>query len=195
MSEVLKLLLIRHGQSIGNLAGRMPGQDDDQLSALGVQQAQQLAQVLNTEGWHPCHIYSSPLRRAMQTAAILRAGQPLSDRPEIPTLGHLDTMIPEPSCPSDIPITYTTALTELHGGIFQGLTWPEAQAKYPELCHQLESSPTLIPIPGAESAQAGRQRAHQLAMGGFCNTWWLHCWATIGPGILRYATRLSLSFG
>jgi 2,3-bisphosphoglycerate-dependent phosphoglycerate mutase len=50
-------------------------------------------------------------------------------------------------------------LCEFDNGIFRGLTWTEAQHQYPELCQQLENSWDWIPIPEAESLEAGRSRA------------------------------------
>ncbi|MDA0867269.1 MAG: phosphoglycerate mutase family protein, partial [Cyanobacteria bacterium] len=67
----MRILFIRHGESTGNVAGRMAGQSDDGLSPLGCHQSTQLAQWLYTQGWQPSHIYTSSLRRAVETLAIL----------------------------------------------------------------------------------------------------------------------------
>lgn len=131
----LKLLFIRHAESIGNQQGRMLGHTDDDLSEPGRMQAAQLAQQLWNESWQPSHFYSSPLRRAADTAAILHDRFP------------------------DAPIRYSDDLREFQNGILQGLTWTEAQDRYPALCQALETSLDWIPIPGAESLQAGRDRA------------------------------------
>jgi 2,3-bisphosphoglycerate-dependent phosphoglycerate mutase len=132
MPPFLKLLLIRHGQSTGNVAGRMQGHGDDGLTPIGRTQTQQLAQ--NIQNIQPTTIYSSPLRRTRETALILQPNG---------------------------PIIYTAALAEFQNGIFQGLTWAEAQAQHPELCQQLETSRDWLPIPGAETLCDARDRVTQ----------------------------------
>lgn len=130
----MKLLLIRHAESVGNQEQRLQGQADFALSFQGQRQAAALAQSLSTQSWCPTHVYSSPLQRAIQTATILLQGRELA-------------------------IAGSEALQEIHLGILQGLTWAEAQAQYPELCCALEASPTWIPIPEAESLIQVRDRA------------------------------------
>lgn len=159
----MKLLFIRHAQSTGNQERRMQGHGDYELSSHGRFQAEKLAQALLAEGWFPTHVYSSPLKRAAQTTEIL--------------INHFLTA-PLPAAVSDLidgttlspgdavdrlgratPIQYADELKEFQNGIFQGLTWAEAQAQYPELCLALESSPDWLPIPGAESLEEARSRS------------------------------------
>jgi broad specificity phosphatase PhoE len=134
---MLKLMLIRHAESIGNAEGRMQGQGEDDLTELGRSQAQKLADRL-LQHWRPTHVYSSPLKRAAQTTQLL--------------LDH---------CSGNCAIEFADELKEFQNGIFQDLTWAEAKQRYPELCDRLESSLDWLPIPGAESLVAGRQRARQ----------------------------------
>lgn len=61
----MKLYLVRHGQSMGNLTGDFSTDAHDQLSELGHRQAQALAIHLQGMEWNA--IYCSPLRRALQT--------------------------------------------------------------------------------------------------------------------------------
>ncbi|KGF71995.1 fructose-2,6-bisphosphatase [Neosynechococcus sphagnicola sy1] len=140
--------MLRHGQSWGNLQQRMQGHGEEALSRLGQQQVQRLGQRLLAESWWPSQIYSSPLRRAQQTAEQLR-GVFLAAGAGADGSG----------CPLP-PVQYDSALEEFQNGIFQGLTWPEAQIHYPELCQSLEATLDWLPIPGAESLIEGRQRAH-----------------------------------
>lgn len=60
------ILLLRHGQSVSNLARTFTGQMDIPLTALGYRQAQAAAQYLR--GVHFDAIYASPLVRALDTA-------------------------------------------------------------------------------------------------------------------------------
>jgi 2,3-bisphosphoglycerate-dependent phosphoglycerate mutase len=181
--KLLKLLFIRHAQSVGNQQKRMQGQGEFELSEEGKHQAEKLAQRLFTEGRRPTYIYTSPLKRTVQTTEILLA--PFLTDPLPSTIsdlidGEIETSISEVPSPivslphappsriqtlqtrdGDITVEYADALQEHQNGIFQGLTWAEARAKYPELCHALESSPDWIPIPGAESLETARNRSHQ----------------------------------
>lgn len=146
----LKLLFIRHAESVGNVERRMQGHADYELTARGRQQARQLAERLWAKGQPPSKVYSSPLKRAAQTAEILlaqRTSEPVPHPISIPTI--------EPT------IEYAEELLEFQNGIFKGLTWDEAQERYPELCADLEASPDWIPAPGAETLQDGRDRAER----------------------------------
>jgi probable phosphoglycerate mutase len=65
-----RLLLVRHGQSTWNAAGRWQGQADPPLSELGQRQASEAATRLGTVD----AIVASDLDRAVHTATILAAG-------------------------------------------------------------------------------------------------------------------------
>ncbi|HIK45999.1 MAG TPA: histidine phosphatase family protein, partial [Leptolyngbyaceae cyanobacterium M65_K2018_010] len=71
---VLKLLLVRHGESQGNLENRMEGCSSTPLTATGERQAFRLGQWLAHRNWPPTHIYCSPLLRATATLAAMGAG-------------------------------------------------------------------------------------------------------------------------
>ncbi|NCJ06586.1 histidine phosphatase family protein [Synechococcales cyanobacterium C] len=135
----MHLLLIRHAESIGNCAAQIQAQVDDALTAKGKAQAQQLGRFLSRQSWHPTHLYCSPLVRSHHTAHLLRQALPTPDL--------------QPIVAAD--------LQEIDHGIFQGLTWAEAQIQYPDLCAQLTDSVDWIPIPGGESPQDCRDRAHR----------------------------------
>ncbi|MGB3613353.1 MAG: histidine phosphatase family protein [Elainellaceae cyanobacterium] len=134
---MLKLLFVRHAESIGNAQGRMVGQYHDPLTPRGQDQAQQLA--FRLQRYVPTCIYASPLQRAAETADILRR-----------SLGALT------------PITYLDELQEFQNGIFSGLTWAEAQERYPDFCQQLITNRDWISIPEAETLQSGRDRAERV---------------------------------
>jgi broad specificity phosphatase PhoE len=170
----MKLLFIRHAESVGNREKRMQGHMDFELSTRGKLQAKKLAQNLQTASWQPSHIYSSPLKRAAQTSQILLT----AFRPESAVTS---------SAQVEIKIHYEDALKELDNGIFQGLTWSEAQTRHADLCRALEASPEWISIPGAESLLEVRDRAHR-----FIQTLFAHhsdldqIWIITHGGILQY---------
>jgi broad specificity phosphatase PhoE len=103
---MLQLMLVRHGESEWNAQRRFQGQSDVPLSALGRLQAQLVAERL--AGVKIDAVYASDLVRAWETATAIAAQ------------GDLD-VFPEPR------------LRELKFGVFEGLTFEEAEAHYPEM--------------------------------------------------------------
>ena len=65
----LKLILIRHGETLWNREKRVQGISDIELSERGIEQVQNLANSLKDEAIDA--IVSSPLKRAYQTARII----------------------------------------------------------------------------------------------------------------------------
>jgi broad specificity phosphatase PhoE len=164
MHQFLKLLFIRHAQSTGNLEKRMQGHGEYSLSETGRQQAEDLAHRLLTEGWFPTHVYSSPLKRAMETTQILVdhfLAAPLPAAVSDLIDGAEPTIDPPQEIRKALPVRYADELKEFQNGIFQGLTWAEAEAQYPDFCRSLETSPDWIPIPKAESLEDARDRARR----------------------------------
>jgi 2,3-bisphosphoglycerate-dependent phosphoglycerate mutase len=100
----MRLIPVRHGETLWNVEGREMGQLDSPLTPLGVEQAQRLARRLS--GMKIDVVYSSNLGRALDTAAIIAAAC------------HTDVR-PDPG------------LRERNMGIFQGLTQAEIERQYP----------------------------------------------------------------
>ena len=100
-----QVLLIRHGQSEGNAAGRFGGHTATPLSERGRRQALATAQALASESLSA--IYSSDLPRAMETAAPLAK------------------LI-------NIEIQATEAFRERSVGVMEGLTFEEAAESHPD---------------------------------------------------------------
>ena len=100
-----RLLLVRHGQSRWNAEGRIQGQADPPLTALGEQQAADA--VLRIEAQGPfAAVYASDLVRAHHTAEIVAA------------------------CLS-LPVTLDARLRERSWGEWEGLTRAEIDAGWP----------------------------------------------------------------
>jgi broad specificity phosphatase PhoE len=99
------VLLIRHGQSEGNAAGRFGGHTATPLSARGRAQAEATAHALATEKLSA--IYSSDLTRAVETA------QPLARL-------------------TGLEVQLTDAFRERSVGVMEGLTFEEAAQQHPE---------------------------------------------------------------
>lgn len=105
MSEPTQLLLIRHGQSEGNAAGRFGGHSATPLSPRGRKEALAIAHTL--AGIGVSAIYSSDLPRAVRTA------EPLARS-------------------TNLRIIQTAAFRERHVGEMEGLTFEEAAERHPE---------------------------------------------------------------
>lgn len=104
-NAVTRLCLIRHGETEWNAERRIQGQIDIALNETGRHQAEAAGRWLRTAGI--VALYSSDLQRARTTAeAIGRA------------LGLTPTLVPE--------------MRERRYGIFEGLTYAEAQARHPD---------------------------------------------------------------
>jgi len=69
----MKLLLIRHGESVDDLLDCFGGAADWALSEAGKEDAAKLANILKSEPID--HIYSSPMKRAKETAEAINALQ------------------------------------------------------------------------------------------------------------------------
>ena len=69
-----RVLLVRHGRTVLNAENRLRGRLDPELDAVGLAEADALAQELAAR--EPARVVSSPLRRAVQTAEAIarRAG-------------------------------------------------------------------------------------------------------------------------
>jgi probable phosphoglycerate mutase len=105
MSLKTHVILVRHGQSEGNAAGRFGGHTDTPLSPRGRKQALATAKALAAE--KPTAIYSSDLPRAIETA------RPLAN------LTRLE-------------IHATEAFRERSVGVMESLTFEEAAERHPE---------------------------------------------------------------
>lgn len=121
----LRLLLVRHGETIWNQENRWQGQADVPLSESGHAQARRLAQRLLNEGRQVHAIYSSDLSRAFRTAEIL--GEALGV-PPLPEVGW----------------------QEMNIGRWSGLTTAEVMARYADEWERLRAGEDL-PRGGGET--------------------------------------------
>ncbi len=74
-AELTRLVIARHGETEGNRSGVHQGHTDSPLTAAGRTQAVQLAEELRRRYPEASAVYSSPLGRALSTAAA--AAEPL----------------------------------------------------------------------------------------------------------------------
>lgn len=118
------IYLVRHGESVYNLEGRIQGQQDPHLSETGLHQAKALARRFSSHGFEA--IYSSDLSRASETARVI--GEELG-----------------------LSVVTTPLLRESRLGVIEGLTKEEMERQYPAAEHGWRQDPLNHRPPGAES--------------------------------------------
>jgi alpha-ribazole phosphatase len=132
MTETTRMLLIRHAQPEEDARGHCYGRLDIGLCARGQRRAQLLARTLDRIPLTA--VYTSPSTRTLETAAPLAAAHQLT-----PSVDH--------------------ALREIDFGEFEGRSYDEIQAVYPDIYRSWMETPTLVEFPGGESYTQLRERA------------------------------------
>ncbi|MHC9543575.1 MAG: 2,3-diphosphoglycerate-dependent phosphoglycerate mutase [Vulcanimicrobiota bacterium] len=107
---MLKVVMIRHGESQWNLENRFTGWTDVDLSEKGFQEAERAGQLLREQGYHFDVAFTSLLKRAIRTLWIV--------------LDKMDLMW--------IPQHHSWRLNERHYGALQGLNKKESADKMGE---------------------------------------------------------------
>jgi len=107
---MIKLVLVRHGQSVWNLENRFTGWTDVELSEHGIKEAKEAGKVLKEKSFEFDVAYTSVLKRANSTLNYI-----------LEELGE-----------KDIPIKKSWRLNERHYGALQGLNKDETREKYGE---------------------------------------------------------------
>ncbi|TKB09657.1 histidine phosphatase family protein [Desulforhopalus sp. IMCC35007] len=128
-----RLILIRHGETEWNRLHRFQGRSDIPLNPRGHKQAQALALALKNESITA--MYSSPLRRAAETAF------------------HIGRFHPT------IPLIKESGLMEMDLGQFEGMKAQYWKDQYQEFRGAWEKNPATLPMPGGESLEEVQRRA------------------------------------
>ncbi len=105
---MIKLVLLRHGESTWNLDNRFTGWTDVGLSERGIKEAHEGAKMLKEEGYTFDVAFTSVLKRAIQTLWLV--------------MEDMDLMW--------IPVNRSWRLNERHYGALQGLNKLETAAKH-----------------------------------------------------------------
>ena len=120
----MKLILVRHGETLSNRENRVQGITDTELSDYGRIQARRLAESLRSEPLDG--IISSPLKRAYQTAQAI-------------SKFHKAT------------IEIESNLQEMNHGDFENVTIAELKEKHLTFLNQWFSDPASVAMPNGES--------------------------------------------
>jgi 2,3-bisphosphoglycerate-dependent phosphoglycerate mutase len=125
----MELMILRHGQSMGDIEDRHEGRADFALSPLGHKQAQRAAHYLASH-YPPDRIISSPLLRARDSAAYVAKALQME-------------------------VEHEEALEDWNNGILAGMLRSEALEKYP---YPPQGRPYYEPLYGGESQLQLRAR-------------------------------------
>lgn len=129
--QVTRILAVRHGETAWNRDTRIQGHTDIALSDHGQWQAERLAEALSDEPI--AAVYASDLSRALETAkAVARR--------------------------HDRPVHTQPGLRERGFGRFEGHTWAELEARYPEEALAWRKRVPDFAPPGGETLLQLRER-------------------------------------
>ncbi len=127
-----RIYLIRHAETVVTEEDRFAGSQDQSLSPNGREHAEELATRLHE--FEIDAVYSSPLRRAVETAEMI-AG------------------------PHGLSVVQVSDLRELDHGHWEGLTRQQVEQKYPEEYAEYQRDPLDFAPEGGEPASAVVARA------------------------------------
>jgi alpha-ribazole phosphatase len=129
-----KIVLVRHGESVWNTERRIQGNRDVDLSLRGRRQTDLLVSHLRVHMPKAvAAIYTSPLRRASQTAERIAAAWRL-------------------------PLFADPDLREMSLGAWEGMTVSEIQSAYPNRYERWLEDPLAFPAVGGEDLRAFEER-------------------------------------
>jgi 2,3-bisphosphoglycerate-dependent phosphoglycerate mutase len=138
---MMKLVLLRHGESTWNLENRFTGWTDVDLTPKGVQEAHEAGRLLREGGYTFDVAHTSLLKRAIRTRWI--------------ALDELDLMW--------LPVMKDWRLNERHYGALQGLNKGETAEKYGEqqvLVWRRSYSDPPPPLDPKDERHPGRERRY-----------------------------------
>ena len=128
----MEIFLVRHGETAWNINQVFRGRIDVALNETGLKQAELLARYL--DGLKLDAIYSSPLKRALQTAEAIAKR-------------------------SKLKVVIEAGITDLDFGKWQGLSHQEVSDTYRDLYSEWMTHPERVRMPDGESLTEVRERA------------------------------------
>lgn len=134
------LLLLRHGETVGQSSIRLYGATDIALSEVGEEQARRAAAVLRPHRF--TRVLTSPLQRARRSA-------------EIVLTGHAN---------ADAALEVVPEFREIDFGAWEGWTYAEAEARDPDGFRRWRSEGHEFTYPGGESRAAFHARVRAAAL-------------------------------
>ncbi|MGE5473599.1 MAG: histidine phosphatase family protein [Ignavibacteriales bacterium] len=127
-----KIIFVRHGEAEGNFERIFHGQTDSKLTEKGHSQAKKAAEKLKNEDIDV--IYSSPLKRAYETAEYIAKEKNINN------------------------IIADDGLMEIYGGEWENVRWDDLPQIWPEEYENWENRPHLHCMPAGESMKQAYDR-------------------------------------
>jgi phosphoserine phosphatase len=131
-----KLILTRHGETAWNVEKVFRGRADVDLNDVGTKQAELLGRYLGS--WELEAVYSSPVKRALDTAIIVARYQ-------------------------KVAVRISEGLTDLDFGKWQSLPEREVKRLYPAIFDEWHNNPHKVKMPGGESLDDVTKRTAKVA--------------------------------
>ena len=129
---MVRIILVRHGETTWNTEGRYQGQEDTPLSPRGLAQGRAAAKALKDTPIDAA--VSSPLSRALTTCRFIADLHGLS-------------------------VETDARLTEISHGTWEGRYADDIEARYPEEFHLWHTRPEQVQMPEGENLEDVRSRA------------------------------------
>ena len=130
-----QIILVRHGETEWNVEEVYRGTRDIELNEAGIKQADLLGRYLSD--WKLEAVYSSPLKRALDTANTIARYQ-------------------------DISVQVTNDLIDFNYGEWQGRSAQEVKKLYPTLHDEWHNNPHKVKMPRGESLADVTKRANAI---------------------------------
>jgi broad specificity phosphatase PhoE len=130
-----EIILARHGQTAWNVDKIFRGRSEVGLDGVGTKQAELLGRYLSS--FELDAIYSSPLKRALDTANIVAGYQ-------------------------DVGVQIARGLIDLDFGEWQSLPEREVRQRYPALLDEWHTNPGKVRMPSGECLEDVRTRAAEV---------------------------------
>lgn len=116
--------MVRHGETEWNIAMRLQGMQNSELTKKGIEQAKQAAEALRNRTFDK--LISSDLKRALETAVILNQFH-------------------------DLPLERNASIRERNFGIMEGLTREEIMERFPDTYQGYMQRKDTYQVPDGES--------------------------------------------
>lgn len=126
-----ELILVRHGETEWNKSLRFQGQQDIGLNEVGLEQADKVSNFLAR--WEIDLVYSSDLKRAYSTAIKIAE-------------------------PHGFEVKKSPGLREMNFGSWEGLSYKDIRARYPDIVEKWFDDPTSTHPPGGEWVKEFQKR-------------------------------------
>ncbi len=129
MSALRRIVLLRHGETVGQSSVRFHGRNDVALDAEGLAQAEAARFALRSDYFDL--VASSPLQRAWATASVVAEGA---------------------------PVRIVSEFREVDFGRWEGLSAEEIESRYPALYEDWQARAAGFEYPGGEPRKAFEAR-------------------------------------